>query len=60
MKVTGIARYKWLGGVSVLAPFPLEEALQSAYGPTFREEDNWTVDSDPFTWFCLGTTAKQT
>ena len=55
MKVIGIARYEWLGGVSVLAPFPLEEALQSAYGPMFQKND-----PNPFVFFCLGTKAKQT
>ena len=46
MKVTSIARYRWLDGVLVRAPYPLEEAIQSAYGPYYRDYVHWKKGKD--------------
>ena len=65
MKVTSIARYQWMDGVLVRAPYPLEEALQSAYGPYYRDYVQWKIGTDilsgydPLVWFCLSTNTNK-
>ena len=61
MRVTEQAKYQFSHGVSAIAPHPLEESLESAYGPHFRKEikeKTFLAGYDPFTWFCMGVKAK--
>ena len=62
MKVTELAKYKFSQGVSIMAPHPLEESLESAYGPHFKrdfKEKAFMERYDPFAWFCMGVKAKK-
>jgi len=60
MKVAQITQYKWLEDVTVHGPYPIEDALLSAYGTNYMQPFiNWTWDKDPFmTGYCNSTQQK--
>ena len=54
MRVGHVISYQWLEGVVVRGPYPIEEALQSAYGSNYLHPINkWVWDRDAFvTGYC--------
>ena len=54
MKVERIVYYQWLEGLVVRGPFPIEDALMSAYGFNYRHPiEKWSWDRDAFvTGYC--------
>jgi hypothetical protein len=45
---TGTQPFSWLG-VHVNVPVPVEDALTSAYGPTYMKKASWQWNREPFT-----------
>ena len=54
MRVGRIVLYQWLEGVVVRGPYPIEEALKSAYGSNYLHPiGQWVWDRDAFvTGYC--------
>ena len=49
MEVGEVVRYGWMEGLEVRGPWPMEEALRSAYGENWRHPmGRWVWDRDPF------------